>query len=191
MPVTASDRALAERLVTQYRNARLAKLINASPEVRANVTKRWEIRPPEVTVADVAELERHLPAPLPPLLVAYLTCCAFSGVEWAEFTLPSTATGKKLDVVRLYLLGGQELWPCGYMQFAAGPCADPTCFDIQQLGPKGEYPVVVFNHDLVPHEAWRQRESLQPYVQLIAPSFTEFLTILCTGGDPLRRRRGV
>jgi hypothetical protein len=186
MPVKQSDRVLVTELVTRYCDRSLADLATAPPAVRAELTKLFKLLPAEVTEADIANLERQLPAPLPPLFVAYLTCGAFSGVEWAEYALPPIPVGEGLATVCQYMLddSARSLWQCGYMQFTSGPCGDPVCFDTQQSGPRGDYPVVVFNHDLIPHEAWRERGSLRPHAQQVAGSFGEFLAFLCSGRLP-------
>jgi hypothetical protein len=189
MPVKNSDRVLVRELVTRYCDRRLADIATAPPAVRADLARLYTLLPAEVTEADVAELERQLPATLPPLFVAYLTCGAFAGVEWADYALPPTLVGEGLATVRQYMLddSARSLWHCGYMQFASGPCGDPVCFDTREPGPGGDYPVVVFNHDIIPREAWSQRGSLRPHAQQVAGSFREFLDFLCTGGSPAER----
>ena len=184
MSVTKSDRALVTKLVTQYCDRMLAEVASAPPAVRADLARQFRLFLAEVE-EDVAQLEGQLPSPLPPLFVAYLTCGAFSGVEWTEYALPPTPVGDGLATVRQYMLdeSAKGLWRCGYLQFASGPCGDPVCFDIQQPGPAGDYPVVVFNHDIIPYDAWDQRESLRPHAQQIAASFGEFLRFLCTGSS--------
>lgn len=185
MSVAASDRELVKRLVTQYCQRMLVSLSNAPPEVAATLAERFDVLPAEVTEDDVAALERQLPAPLPPLFVAYLTCGAFRRVEWDEFVLPPVPPGRRLTVVSSYMLddAAVSLWPCGYMQFASGPCGDPVCFDIQRPEVHGEYPIIVLNHDIIPREAWSRRESLCRYSEQIAGSFVEFLEFLCAGGS--------
>jgi hypothetical protein len=186
MPVTKSDRALVTNLVTQYCDRMLAEVAGAPAAVRADLARQFTLFPAEVTEEDVAQLECQLPSPLPPLFVAYLTCGAFSGVEWAEYALPPTPFGEGLATVCRYMLdeSAKSLWRCGYLQFASGPCGDPVCFDIQQPRPNEDYPVVVFNHDIIPNEAWGHRESLRSHGQQVAGSFGEFLVFLCTGKHP-------
>jgi len=63
-------------------------------------------------------------------------------------------------------------------------CGDPLAFDFQAPTADGlDYPVVVFNHDFVPHDAWTDRERLQPYRSEVCGSFAEFLRALLTD-DP-------
>jgi hypothetical protein len=186
MPVQKSDQIMVRALVTQYCDRRLAEVADAPPAVRATLTENFRLFPSEVTEEEVAELQRQLPAPLPPLYAAYLMCGAFPGVEWAEYALPPTPVGTGLATVRLYMLNdsARSLWPSGYMQFASGPCGDPVCFDLRQPGREGDYEVVVFNHDLIPRQDWNEREPLRPHSQQVAGSFRDFLTFLCTGSPP-------
>jgi hypothetical protein len=140
----------------------------------------WKMLPSRVTEADIRALEKRLPAPLPPAFVAYLTARHVLAMNFGEYSLPVLPTRAPLRDARNFLMA-RELWPCGYLQFAGGPCGDPVCFDIARRRPNGDYPVVVFNHDQVPEEAWGSRAALRPYVQQLAPSFRAFLKGLVEG----------
>jgi hypothetical protein len=75
------------------------------------------------------------------------------------------------------------------MQFVSNQNGDPICLDFERPTKEGDYPVVGFNHDVVPREAWRSRETLRPYAQELAPSFCAFFGELCFSPEKLRHVR--
>jgi len=179
MLVTHEDKQLIEECLAAYRAQAEANFASAPANVRASLIERlgsfMPVRVPESVVATVLST---LPAPPPPLLVAYATTRSFTALDFGEYHLPAVAEQEPLRHVA-DLLRVTELWPAGYMQVASTVNGDPVCFDYRRPTADGDYPIVVFNHDWIPHDAWRARESLMPYAREVAPSFRAFFTTLC------------
>jgi SMI1/KNR4 family protein SUKH-1 len=161
-----------------YFDAFTAKLEGAPPEVQAELGAEFRLSETAIDPAPLKALEATLPAKLPPELHSYLTIGYFPGVEAYEYYLPSVSQPDPLSHIKDFLLC-RELWPLGYIQFGHGPCGDPLCFDIALRSKSGGYPVLSFNHDLAPKEAWASRPALQPYGRVVASSFRTLLQGLC------------
>jgi hypothetical protein len=184
MTVSVRDRRLVESCLDAAYKAR-TPLPGVPRDMRlgppdAKGWSDWQMLPSRVNEAEVRALEHRLPAPLPPTSVAYLTARHVLGMEFGEYCLPQLPTRGALRQAREYLMA-RELWACGYLRFASGPCGDPVCFDIARPRPNGDYPVIVLNHDQVPEEAWQNRATLRPYARQLAPSFRAFLKGLVEG----------
>lgn len=148
----------------------------APVEFRESLLAPHRAHPAFLTVQDLETLNRQLPAALPPSFQTFLTTAYIEHLEWGEFVIPGY---RSVEAACLRFEAGSDLWSAGYVQFAFGSSGDPVCFDIFETDENGEFPVVVFNHDRVPCDSWLQRELLQPYTNLVAPDFLNFLRKLC------------
>jgi hypothetical protein len=178
MYVTQSDAAFVRASLDRYFAALAAGLDDAPSDLRTELAAEFQVRPGGSDLTGLRELESHLPAALPPAFRAYLSVGQFRGVEAHEYYLPSVREPHPLWHVSVLLLT-KELWPCGYLQFGHGQCGDPLCFDFCNPRADGDYPVVVFNHDIIPATAWVTRVTLKPHAQAVAPSFRNLLAWLC------------
>ena len=134
--------------------------------------------PSLVQPRDVDALEADLRVRLPPFYRAFLCCRVVLGLDFGDYALPDVGCDDPLVEVRTLL--SASLGP-GFIQFGhARGCGDPLCFDLTRADEDGDCPVVVFNHDVVPAEAWRVRAELLRYAAVVAPSFRGFLTSLLT-----------
>ena len=159
-----------------------ASFADAPEDIRLGLLADFTFQETPVDPSLLSTLEARLPVPPPPALRAFLSVGHFGAIEAHEFTLPGvTLPSPKSDITALLLR--QELWPCGYLQIGFGPCGDPLCLDIQQPQPAGEFPVVVFNHDLIPRQAWSSRGTLRPFAVPVASSFLTLLAGLCSRNE--------
>jgi len=143
----------------------------------------WRMIPSRVKPGDVDSLESSLGVRLPPFYRAFLCCRVVLDLDFGDYTLPTLGCEEPLADVRTYLRA--EVGP-GFLQFgSARGCGDPLCFDLMSGTQDGDYPVVVFNHDVVPHATWGVRADLQRYAAVVAPSFRGFLTSLLTGDNTI------
>jgi hypothetical protein len=178
--IASSDcRSAVLALLHGHFSALADSFADAPDDIRAALVAEASFREAPIDASVVSGLEADLPAPLPPALRVLLSVGYFRAIEAHEFILPGVDPRNPLASAGAALLH-RELWPCGYLQVGFGPCGDPLCLDIRQPQPSGEYPVVVFNHDLIPAAAWKTRETLQPFAVTVAQSFLALLTGLCT-----------
>ena len=182
MIATSDCRSAVRALLHGYFSGLADSFADAPDDIRAELLADASFRETPIDPSVVSGLEAGLPAPLPPALRAFLSVGYFGAIEAHEFILPGVDPQSLLASAAALLLH-RELWPCGYLQIGFGPCGDPLCLDIQQPQPSGEYPVVVFNHDLIPADAWKTRETLQPFAVTVAQSFLALLSGLCTRNE--------
>lgn len=135
----------------------------------------WQAIDSTFTPEAVAEFERPLPAALPQFFRAYILGCHTLGMDFGEYHLPSSPSDKTLKQ-NFYTLRDPTFW-------AARGCGDPLVFDFPAPTADGDYPVAVFNHDVVPHEILENREALKPYEAVVAPSFREFFELVLANDD--------
>ena len=177
----AHTKKFVRECLRAYSGAMIAKVSGASSEIRADAEVVFRLIEAPIDPAPLKWLEEALPAKLPPALHAYLSIGFFRGPEAYEYCLPSVYDPDPLSGVKQLLLCS-ELWPLGYVQFAHGQCGDPLCFDILRPSEGSEYPVLSFNHDLAPKEAWASRSALRPYRTEVATSFQSLLRGICVPG---------
>lgn len=146
----------------------------------------WHLVPTRVSLADVAALNGLLPSPLPLSFVAFLTSYAFLPLDFGhDYGLPGLPTTDPLRELRTYA-ACVDLCAAGFVQVGvARGCGDPVCLDLERPASNGECPVVVFNHDFVPAQAWGDRDALLPYSAELRPSFLSFLRSIIDGDDDL------
>ena len=126
----------------------------------------------------IEELQSDLPVALPQSFLTYLQGpVAQNGIESNEILLPNN---DDLKVAREFLMQTQ-LWEIELLQFAAGPCGDPVCFDFSDVRDGSEYPVVVINHDLAPRTAWSNAILIRRYTSARWTNFTELFRVICRG----------
>lgn len=179
MPVSSADRRLIENCLAAYRSWAERCFSSAPPEVRSSLIENLgSFEPVHVPSEAVCELELTLPAPMPPLLIAYASTLSFSNLDFGSFLLPPVPSDQPMSSLA-QLLQQSEFWPAGYMQFAQTVNGDPVYFDLTRRTSDGDYAVVWFNHDRVPQEAWSNRDLLLPFAEEVAPSFRAFFTALC------------
>lgn len=145
----------------------------------------WRAVDSTYTIDSILELEQQLPAPLPPFFHAYILACHTLGMDFGEYHLPESRSDRSLATNFSTLLES-SLWEAGYMQFGrARGCGDPLCFDFQSPTAAHDYPIVVFNHDVVPSELLSDRNALGPYRADVAGSFREFFDLLLSRDNRL------
>jgi hypothetical protein len=136
----------------------------------------WRMLPSGVTEADVEDLERGLPGPLPPLFRAYLTARHTLGMDW--FDLPDLPPDDALGGVRRALAAWPGLAAAGYVPFtddAAGGLG-PLCFDAARRLPDGDCPVVLFDREDLARQGGRPtRPELEALATTTEPSFRAML----------------
>ena len=145
----------------------------------------WHAIDSTFTTDAISELESQLPAPLPPFFRAYILSCHTLGMDFGEYNLPESPSDRTLSSSYGTLLVS-TFWDAGYMQFgSARGCGDPVCFDFRSPAADHDYPVVVFNHDVVPRDALSDRTALAPYRSLVAASFREFFDLVLSYDDSI------
>lgn len=173
--VTPEDRALVDQCINTYYNRLIAYYADAPEEIKAELMKELKdqrSQPYNLTEYDVTQIEEDLPADLPPVLIAYLTCKNRIQLEWHGCLLSEDP-----DEILAYL-STEYYWNAGYLLF--GSCqSNPLLLDIEQPTDDGDYAVVALNHDDLPDELLEQRESLLPYIVPVARSFKDLLIAIC------------
>lgn len=145
----------------------------------------WRAIDSTITADMVARFEQQLPAPLPQFFRAYILACHTLGMDFGEYHLPELPSNRSL-AQSFYTLTDKTFWAAGYMQFgSARGCGDPLLFDFQSPIEDGDYAVVVFNHDVVPHQVLENRTALKPYESLLAPSFRTFFDLVLAYDDSI------
>ncbi len=155
-------------------------LADAPPDVRESLSRSFVFREASGDPQALSLLEARLPVAMPPALRAFLSVGHFPAIEVGDFTLPGVEPPEPLSAVSRLLLA-QELWPAGYLQVGFGPGGDPLCLDVAVSTSSADFPVVVFNHDVIPHGAWASRDRLSAFAVPVAGSFLALLEGLCTG----------
>lgn len=155
---------------------------DAPPEIRAELSADVATDPipsnDPLYLQQVDAFAKRLALHLPPVFQAYLLFAPFRAVEWAEMILPRLdGTDPLADAQGL--LDQPELLKLGYAQCAYGPCGDPVCFDLLDPLSDGDFAIVAFNHDLIPYNAWKARETLSSHAERLAASFADLLRRLC------------
>lgn len=183
MNISDADRNFIEQCLDAWYDCCLRQAVDVPDDMRVDPLDdeewtEWKMIPSRLTSDDLEALHAGLPAKLPPLFLAYLSTRHVLDMDFGEYALPALPSDKPLEHAAR-LLTNRDLWPAGYIQFASGECGDPVCFDFQRPQANGDYPIVVFNHDAIPHEAWSSRETLQPFAREVAGSFRTFLRELC------------
>ncbi|MEM6274932.1 MAG: SMI1/KNR4 family protein [Myxococcota bacterium] len=136
----------------------------------------WKMLPSPVTPADVEALEADIGFTLPQFYRAFLQCRVLLDLDFGDYTLPWLPPKDTLADCRDLL---SDDFASGFRQFGtARGAGDPLCFDLQRQGADGDYPIVVFNHDVVPHDVWKDPARLRPYVSEVSSSFRQFLPSL-------------
>jgi hypothetical protein len=191
---SVSEKEQIGQLLDEFMAGRGTPLLPAVPEdmqVKGEVDPDdsdwfvWRMLPSTVSEKDLAKLAAKLPAPLPPFYKSFLASRFVLDLDQGDYTLPSLPSDKPLYEVAS-LLRQDFAHGAGFMQFGqARGCGDPLCFDIQRPTPDGDYPVVVFNHDVVPRQAWSNRQMLMPYAGEVAPSFRDFLPKFLSGDESI------
>ncbi|MEM7315154.1 MAG: SMI1/KNR4 family protein, partial [Planctomycetota bacterium] len=147
--------------------------VPADMRVDPSSEEEWQCWRPidsSITLEMIADFERQLPAPLPQFFRAYILGCHTLGMDFGEYHLPESPSDKTL-AQSFSTLPDSTFWAAGYMQFgSARGCGDPLLFDFQSTTSDGDYAIVVFNHDVVPHEVLNDRKGLKPYESLLAHS---------------------
>jgi hypothetical protein len=149
----------------------------------------WRMLPSRIEASDVERLENDLGVRLPPYYRAFLRCRALIDLDFGAVTLPplwprgpAGVDGERDALVHVRELVNQPIGP-GYVRFgSARGCGDWLCFDVGSALADGDCPVVVFNHDVVPPAARRERSALERYAGVVAPTFRAFLKTLLSAG---------
>lgn len=183
MRVSDQDRQLVKACLQWYRGRCPIRLPGVPRDMRVDPHDEsewaeWKMIPSTVTETEVAQLEAALPAPLPPLFVAYLTTrFVLLGSELGDYILPGLPSDEPLGQVKRFLARG-DLRRAGYIPFAQTIYSDPVCFDCRRPNFEGDYPVVQFNCDWVNDADWETRGALEKHADEVAPTFRDFFTRL-------------
>ena len=178
MSTLAEDIDLIRREVRDWHTSLCAGM---SAEMRDE--DDWRLIDSTIKESSVAAFEQQLPSLLPQSYRAFLLSYHASFLDFGEYSLPNLRHDERLGE-SLELLLHPEFWGVGYMQIGwASGCGDPLVMDFKSATPDGDYPICVFNHDIVPEDCWGDRELLEPWKALIAGSFREFFLALLHGDD--------
>jgi hypothetical protein len=115
----------------------------------------WKAVPSPVTDADILALEEVAGAPFPPLFRGWLMykCLLMTDFGFDLFRLPETPSDDPLGDIRGYIamMDSQPYFrPRRVVPFASdGDDVGPLCFDLTRPLPNGDYPVVLFDHELL------------------------------------------
>lgn len=138
----------------------------------------WRLIEPGYTLDDVTAFEEQLPAPLPQFVRAYMLAYHTVDMDFGEYHLPESLSNHTLQE-NFSQLRISLFWEAGYLIFGgARGCGDPLVLDFQSPTVDGDYPVAVFNHDVVPRDVYEDRAKLKPYESSLAPSFRRFFDLL-------------
>jgi hypothetical protein len=113
----------------------------------------WKPVSSPVTDADILAVERVIGAPLPPLFRAWLMYKCLIMTDLGGVRLPETPANRPLHPFRQYvgIMDSQPYFrPRRVVPFASdGNDVGPLCFDLSRPLPDGDYPVVLFDHELL------------------------------------------
>jgi SMI1 / KNR4 family (SUKH-1) len=115
----------------------------------------WKPVSSPVTDSDILALEKVVGAPFPPLFRGWLMykCLLMTDFGFDLFRLPETPSDKPLKGIRGYIgiMDSQPYFrPRRVVPFASdGNDVGPLCFDINRPLADGDYPVVLFDHELL------------------------------------------
>jgi len=145
----------------------------------------WKLVDSTYSVEMIDRFEERLPAPLPQYFKAFMLAYHTMCVDFGDYQLPASPCNESLEKNFAELLNDQ-LWEAGYILIGgARGCGDPLLLDFESATSDGDYPVAVFNHDVVPFEILRDRIRLKPYESLLASSFREFFRLLTEHDDAI------
>lgn len=138
----------------------------------------WRLIDSTYRESDLEQLEGRLPAPLPPYFRAFVLACHTMSMDFGEYHLPESWSNRSLDQ-NFFALSDSTFWESGYLLIgSARGCGDPLLLDFQDGTDDGDYAVVIFNHDVVRHTMFGDRQLLEPYRTLLATSFRDFFGML-------------
>lgn len=128
-----------------------ADMIDGAPSESGWVP--WKPVPSPVTDADILALEAAAGAPFPPLFRAWLMYKCLLMTDFGDFRLPETPSDDPLGDIAGYL-AVMESHPYfrtrGFVPFASDSNdVGPLCFDLNRSRADGDYPVVLFDHELL------------------------------------------
>jgi hypothetical protein len=151
-------------------------------EPNADAWVAWKMLPSTVTEADVAEVERPLPGPFPPLFRAYLTARHTLGMQ--GIGLPDLPSDGPLLGLQAALDGWKCLWSAGYVAFLDNAEGDtgPLCFDLFRRRLDGDCPVVLFDHERlinVGEAGCGHRREVEPLGRRLYISFKSMMEDRC------------
>ena len=113
----------------------------------------WKAVPSPVTDSDILALEAAAGAPFPPLFRAWLMYKCLLMTDFGVFRLPETPSDDPLREIAGYIgiMDSQPYFrPRGVVPFASDSNdVGPLCFDINRPLSDGDYPVVLFDHELL------------------------------------------
>ena len=145
----------------------------------------WKMIPSTYTLSDISAFEARLPAPLPPFFKAYILSNHVMDFDFGEYTFPGLKSDRTLDENFAELLHAAH-WDIGFILIGSGRgCGDPIFMDFMSPTADGDYPVSIFNHDVVPRSFWTSREKLERYNSIVARSVRDYFFGLLHGDETL------
>jgi hypothetical protein len=131
----------------------------------------WKPVHSPVTDGDILAIERVIGSPLPPLFRAWLMYKCLLMTDFGLLELPETPSDNPLHQFRQYvdIMDSQPYFrPRGIVPFASdGNGVGPLCFDLKRPLPDGDYPVVLFDHELLPCPEYTGRPFADSFAALL------------------------
>lgn len=126
-----------------------------------------------VTDSEFLALEGVAGAPFPPLFRAWLMykCLLMTDFGFDLFSLPETPSNDPLGDIRSFIgiMDSQPYFrPRRVVPFASdGNDVGPLCFDVARPLPDGDYPVVLFDHELLHRPEYLGRPYADSFAALL------------------------
>ena len=131
----------------------------------------WKALDSPVTDADILAIEQVIGAPLPPLFRAWLMYKCLLMTDFGILSLPETPFDDPLRPFRHYvrIMDQQPYFrPRRMVPFGSdGNGVGPLCFDINHPLACGDYPVVLFDHELLHRPAYSGRPFADSFAALL------------------------
>jgi SMI1 / KNR4 family (SUKH-1) len=145
-------------------------MIDGSPN--ASGWRPWKPVENPVTDADILEIEQVIGASLPPLFRAWLMYKCLLLTDFGILSLPETPSDDPLGAFWVYvqILDDRESWarPRRVVPFGSdGNGVGPLCFDLNHPLPDGDYPVLLFDHELFHRPEYMGRPFCDSFASLL------------------------
>ena len=133
----------------------------------------WKPVPSPVTDADILALEVSAGAPFPPLFRGWLMykCLLMTDFGFDLFQLPETPSDDPLAAIRRYIgiMDSQPYFrPRRVVPFTSdGNDVGPLCFDLNHPLADGDYPVVLFDHELLDRSDYSGRPFADSFAAML------------------------
>jgi hypothetical protein len=142
-----------------------------------------------VADADILALEAAAGAPFPPLFRGWLMykCLLMTDFGFDLFRLPETPSDDPLGGIAGYIgiMDSQPYFrPRRVVPFASdGNDMGPSCFDLHRPLPDGDYPVVLFDHELLDRAEYAGRPFADSFGAMLDMAEASMLSYDPPAGD--------